>query len=143
MPGGDVFPLFSKERRVVDSEQHTHGRFVDRYGRQTIRFFKISDGIPNIKTIDSTDGTQISCHYLVYLFFSHPGKSENIFRAGFLQAAVSFDQCDGHIGPDHSTAYTSYGYPAYVVRIIDGSDLQLQTSLGDLRRGDGTDHLIQ
>ena len=46
---GDEFAFFAKERRVVDGEEHTHGRLIDFDRRQRVGIFAITDSVANFE----------------------------------------------------------------------------------------------
>ena len=50
MARGDIFALFAEERRVVDSEEHTHSRLIDLNGRQRFGVLGVADGIADFES---------------------------------------------------------------------------------------------
>ena len=66
MSGSNEFSIFAEERRVIDGKEHTHGRLINSYSRQCFRIFKVGNGIANIKTFQTSNGTDVTCLYALY-----------------------------------------------------------------------------
>ena len=50
----------TEERRIVDGEEHAHGRLIDSDWRQWLRILEIADGITNLELLQADNGTDIA-----------------------------------------------------------------------------------
>src|SRR5690606_41995291 len=60
--GSNKFSIFPEERRIVDSEKHTHRWLINCDGFQGFRVFRIGNGIANFKTLDRKSTRLNSSH---------------------------------------------------------------------------------
>ena len=128
MAAGAEFAFFAEERRVVDGEEHTHGRFVDGNGWQRLRVFIIAEGIADFKVFQTDDGADVSRRNFGCSLASHTGKSMQFFDFGFLPTAVAVADGDVHALFQGAAMYASHSDTSGIVRIIQRGDEHLRCS---------------
>ena len=109
---GNKFTITAKERRVVDAEQHAHGRLIHMDERQGFRRFKICDGITNVESFNTDNGTKISSQYFGHLPFSHSFKHVQFLHTLLLYNTISLHQGDWLVFFDATPCHLSYGNTA-------------------------------
>ena len=92
MTGGHKLTFFTKERRIVDGEQHTHGRFVHFDSWKWLWVFGITDGVTDFKTFNTCNGAEIARLNLRYLSTFDTFKNKHFFDAVlFLAASLALE----------------------------------------------------
>ena len=107
MAGSNKLSLLAKERRVVNSEQHRHGRLVYSNGRQCLWIFRIADGITNLKVLQTDNGTDITTVDTVNALVTHSVEGMQFFDFGFLHRTITVSNGHQLAVLQLSTVYTS------------------------------------
>ena len=143
MTRGHELTLFTEERRVVDHEEHRHGRFVDGNRRHGLRILQVTDGVANLKLLQSNDGTDITAIDTLRTYMRHTLKSVQFLDLCLLQRPVTMG--DGHLHAvlQLSTVDTTYGDTSLITRIVERGDQHLRCTLNLLRGGNHLNDLIQ
>ena len=95
MARSDILSLFPEERRVVDSEEHRHRRFVDGNRRQRFRILYITDSVTYLKLIQSDDSTDVTTVDTVGTDMTHTLESMEFLNLSLLHRAITVS--DGHL----------------------------------------------
>ena len=105
--GSDELAVLSKERRVVDGEEHAHRRLVDGDWRERFRIFKVCNGITNFKPFDSDNCTDITALHLIDICLSEALKDHKLLDFLLLHDVVSLAQADLLAGLEATSGYPS------------------------------------
>ena len=143
MTGGHELTLFTEEGRVVDHEEHRHGRLVDGNRRHGLWILQVADGVANLKLLQSDDGTDITAIDTLRAYMRHTLKGMQFLDLCLLQRTVTMS--DGHLHTvlQLSTMYTTHGDTALIARIVERGDQHLRCTLYLLRSRNHLDNLIQ
>ena len=75
MARGNKLAFLAEERTVVDGEEHAHCGLVDGDWWQWFRIFKVANGVANLETLESDNGTDVSTVHVVGFNVSHSHES--------------------------------------------------------------------
>ena len=143
MAAGDKLAFLAEERRVVDGEQHAHGRLVDGYGRQRVGILEVADGVSNLETLKADDGADVAAGHFGRLHMAHALKRVQFLNARLLHGAVAVGYGDIHALAQHTAVNASHGNAACIVGVVERRDEHLRRALNHLRRRDNLDNLVQ
>ena len=143
MAGSAELSFFSEEGRVVNGEEHAHGRLVDGNGRQRLGVLVVADGVAYLETLQSYHGADVSSVHVIGLHVSHALESVQFLYLCFLLRAVTM--ADGHVHAvfQHTPVNPSHGYATRVVAVVQRGDEQLRSALQLLRGGNYLHDLVQ
>ena len=74
-----ILAFLAEERRVVDGEEHRHGWLVNGNRRQWLGVLDVTDGIANLKLLQSDDSTNIAALHFVCTHMSHTLERVQLF----------------------------------------------------------------
>ena len=83
MAGSNELAFLTEERRVVDSEQHAHGRLVNGDRRQCFRIFVIANRISDFKSFDTYQCADVAGRNFRNFHTAHTFKSMQFFNLRF------------------------------------------------------------
>ncbi|MDT4858267.1 hypothetical protein FQZ97_927280 [compost metagenome] len=115
MPGGHKLTLLTKERRVINGEQHVHGGLINGDPRQCLRVFGVSYRISDLEIFKAGNGTNLAGRHRFCFYFPKAFKNVKFFDFHFFDAAVclakghllTFFHCTSCHSSDGNTAYKS------------------------------------
>ena len=125
-----AFPTI--ERRIIDSEQHTHRRFVDGDRRQCLRILVVTNSITDLKPFDTDQSADISGGNFLHLHAAHTLKSMQFLYFWLNNASVTLYQRHIHTFSQSTAMYTAYGNTSGIRRIIQRSDQHLRSTFQPL-----------
>ena len=143
MTGSDKLTLFAKERRVIDGKEHRHCRLINGDWRQWFWVFIVTEGVTNLKLVQSDDRTDITTFHFSHLLVTHTVKSVYLLDFGLLHLAVSMRDSNVHSLLQHATMNTSYSDTTGVRTIIQWRDEHLRCALQVLRSWDYLYYLVE
>ena len=129
MARGTELALTAEERTIVDGEEHTHRRLVDGDGWQRLGVLEVGDGVANLETLETDNGTDVARAYLVGLLVTHTLKGMQLLDLGLLLAAVAVTDGDVHTIAQHATMHAAHGDTTRIAAIIERSDKHLGRSV--------------
>ena len=109
MARGNKLSLLTKEWRVVDGEKHRHCRLIDSNWWKWLRILNITDGIANLKLIQSYDSTDISTVNTLCTNMAHALESVKFLNFSLLHRTITMSYSYLHTILHLSTMNTAYG----------------------------------
>ena len=143
MARSDKLTLATEERRVVDSEEHRHCRFVDSDRRQRLRILEVADGITNLKLLQSDDGTYVTTLHFLHLLASHTVEHMQFLYLGLFNFSVTMSDRDLLSLLKGATMHTSHGDTSCIARIVERCDEHLRRTLNHLRSRYHLNNLVE
>ena len=143
MAAGAVFAFLAEERRVVDGEEHTHGRLVDGDGGQRFGGLEVADGVADFKVLQADYGADVAALYRFYLAASHALKSLYFLDFGAFGGAVAVSDGAVHALADDTAVYAAHGNTARVVGVVERGDEHLRRTLQLVGCGNDFDDFVE
>src|SRR5690606_7511304 len=75
VPARYKLSILSKERRIVDGEEHVHRRLIHADYWQCFGIFRIRDRISNVEVFNAYNRTKVTRNYFTHLLLSHSFKN--------------------------------------------------------------------
>ena len=140
---GAELALAAEEGRVVDCEEHWHGRFVNGNGRKGLRIFEIADRIANLEVLQAYYGTDITWADSIGLLTTHALEGLYFLYLRLLKRTVAVSNGALHAFTNGAAVNATYGDTARIVRVVERGDEHLRSTLKLLRSGDYLDNLVE
>ena len=118
MAGGDELTLFAEERRVVDGEEHRHGRLVDSDRRQWFRILGIANGVTDFEFLQSDDCTDIATIHLFGTHMTHTVEGVQFLDFGLLHRAVAMGNSNLLSVLHRAAMHTTHSNTPCIARIV-------------------------
>ena len=132
MAAGHKLALLAEEGGVIDGEKHRHGGLIDGDGRQRLGILEVTDGISDLKLLQTDDGTDVATLHLCGLHMTHPLKGMEFLDAGLLARTIAMGNGDIHTLGEDATVYTSHGDTSGVTAVVQRGDEHLGRTLNHL-----------
>ena len=143
VPAGAELAFLAEERRVVDGEEHRHGRLVNADGRKRFRLLKVAYRVADFKVCQTNDGTNVTTRHTFSGAVSHTLKSVEFLDFRLLLTAVAVADGHVHAASQCTTMNTSDGDSPGIGGIIQRSDEHLRSALESLWSRDGLDDGVE
>ena len=95
MARGHKLTFLAEEGRVVNGEEHAHGRLVDSDRRQRLGVLIVADSVTNLKLLKTDNGTDVAAVDMVCLLVAHTLEGVKLLDTCLLLCAVTM--ADGHV----------------------------------------------
>ena len=141
--GSDELTLLAEEGRVVDGEEHTHGRLVDGDGRQCLRVLVVADGVADFKSFDAHQRADVARRDLLHLHAAHALEGVQFLDFGLHDAAVTLCQRDVHALAQRATVYAAHGDTSGIGRVVQRSHQHLRRAFQLLGSRDVLQNAVQ
>ena len=138
----DKLTFLAEERRVVDAEEHRHGRLVDGDRWQGLGILNIADGVTNLELLQTDDSTDVATVHLIDTRMTHTVEGMQFLDLCLLHRTVAMGNGNLHAVLQLTTMYATYGDTTRVRAIVERCDEHLGRTLQLLRCRDDLDNLI-
>ena len=134
MSGSNILTIPSKERRIVNAEEHTHCRLIYGNRRKRLRILIICNGISNLKPLNAHNCTDITAFHALRLALLNAGEDHKVFNALFYKRSVSVAKSNILACLKNSPLHSSHCNSANVRRVFQRGDKHLRRALKVLLR---------
>ena len=143
MAAGTELALLAEERRVVDGEEHRHGRLVNADGWKRFRLLKVAYRVADFKVCQTNDGTDVTTRHTFSGAVSHTLKGVEFLDFRLLLTAVTMAYGHVHAASQCTAVNTSDGDSPGIGGIIQRGDEHLRSALETLWSRDGLDDGVE
>ena len=143
MAGSTELTLLTEEWRIVDGEEHTHGWLINSDWRKWLWILIITDGITNLKLLQTNNCTDITRIYMISLLVTHTLECMKFLNLGLLLCTITMADCYIHGILQSTTMNTTYGDTTCIRAVVERSNKELRSTLQLLRSRDNLYNLVE
>ena len=143
MTRGNELTLLTEEGRVVDLEEHRHGRLINSNRRQGLGILEVADSVANLELLQADYCTDITALNLVSALVTHTIKGVELLNLGLLHRTIAMGNGDLHTVLEGAAMYATHGDTACVRAIVERGDQHLRGTLELLRSRNHLYNLIK
>ena len=129
MTARTVLAFTAKERRIVDCEEHTHSRLIDRDGRQRLRVFEVGNGVTNLELLKTYHRTDVTTLHHIGTTVTDALKSMKLLNLRLFLGAIAVTDSDVHAVTQHTAMHAAHRDAPGIVAVIERCNEHLRRPL--------------
>ena len=141
--GSDIFSILSKERGIIDGEEHAHRRLVDGDRRQGLGILVVGDGIADLESVNAHKGADIAATGFVDIGLAQAFEDHELLDLLLLDDVIPLAEADVLAASESSTGDAADSDTADIRGILQGGDKHLRSALYHLRCGNNFEDGIE